>query len=631
MKHYWGYDAFRPGQLDVMEGVCRGEDTLALMPTGAGKSLLYQLPAMVIDGTCIVVTPLISLMKDQVDRLRRMGIAAVAIHSGMTLRQIDLALENCLYGKVKFLYVAPERLEGDTFRLRAARMKLSLVAVDEAHCISQWGYDFRPAYLKIAILRRMHPEVPVLALTASATPDVARDIMLHLQMDAGRVVRTTFIRRNLSYSVRGVEDKPMQLLRIINNVSGSGIVYVRTRKKTEQIAQLLEANGISADHYHAGLGYAERTIRQERWMNGTARVMVATSAFGMGIDKADVRFVVHFDIPDSPEEYYQEAGRAGRDGRRSYAVLLASPDERMLARQRFSTEFPPLDKILECYEAIFNYLQIGIGEGKNASMSFNLFEFAARQKIYSSVALNAVKILQMGGYMHLTEELDNPTRIIFTVNRDDLYKIRVEREDLDHFLRTILRLYDGVFTRLTAVDEKEIAYISGYTLQRVQELFKRLWQLRIIKYIPGNRSPLLILTEERLPAKDVYISPTIYETRKKVAAERVEAMFRYAEKGEGCRSVALAAYFGEDGSEECGICDLCIDRKRREGTVAPTPEEVLGKSIINILRREPLTVKELVMYLNIPPEDVVRRIDAMLSSGEISLDESGRLQTHSVL
>lgn len=623
LAKYWGYEGFRPVQLEVIESVCAGRDTLALMPTGAGKSLLYQLPAIAMEGVCIVVTPLIALMKDQTDRLRSLGINAAALHSGLTTRQIDLILDNASWGDVKFLYVAPERIAGNTFRTRVRKMNVNLLAVDEAHCISQWGYDFRPSYLRIAELRDLLPDVPMLALTASATPLVADDILRHLRMNDGRIIRSSFARANLSFAVRKTDDKQGQLLRVVSNVVGCGIVYVRTREAAEKLAAWLTEAGIVAEHYHGGLGHAERTIRQERWTRGDKRIIVATNAFGMGIDKADVRFVVHYDIPDSLEAYYQEAGRAGRDGRRSYAVLLTSSDDRSRAQKRFENEYPPLEKIKGCYEALFNYLGIGIGDGKFASFNFNIHEFAGRARMFTGTAHNAIKILQMNGYMTLSGENDNPPRIMFIVGRDDLYRVRVERDELDHIIRTLLRLYTGVFhDRLVAIDIREIADASGYTPERVQELLKNLWELRIIKYVPGSRSPILMLNEERLPIQDVFISPESYRIRKQMGEERLMGIFAYADSDDLCRSVQIQSYFGEQNASDCGSCDVCIARKKPR---AQLPSDTISEEILSMLRSGAMNVKQIVGKFLCDPQDVVAAIDRLAEEGKISPRGDGKI------
>ncbi|MBR7115913.1 MAG: RecQ family ATP-dependent DNA helicase, partial [Alistipes sp.] len=593
----------------------------ALMPTGGGKSLTYQVPTLAREGLCIVVTPLIALMKDQVDRLRRMGISATAIHSGMSYTQIDNALDNCVYGDVKFLYVAPERLATEAFRLRVQRMKVSLLAVDEAHCISQWGYDFRPSYLRIAELRQHLKDVPVLALTASATEMVAKDIMHHLDFQEPNILRSSFARPNLSYAVRHTDDKQEQLLRIINNVSGSGIVYMRSREGCEQLCETLRNQGISASYYHAGLPHAERSMRQEEWTTGKVRVMVATNAFGMGIDKADVRFVVHFTMCDSLESYYQEAGRAGRDGQRSYAVLLSSSDDSSKITKRFDAEFPPLEEVKSIYEKICDYVQVAVGDGLYASFIFNIHDFCRRERIYIGKVRAAINLLEQNGYLTLTEEMENPARIHFCISRDELYRIRVGRNELDHIIRIILRLYNGVFTEFRPIDERTIASTSGYTIERVKELLKRMWQLRIIRYIPANSSPMLFFNEERLPTKDLYISPETYVHRKELMAERFENMHHYAEQQTECRSVVLQRYFGDHKATACGTCDVCLAAKRRE----KSDGKALSESILDLLSREEMNIKELCRELKHSPEKVIAAVDKLKAEGKISAQISGKL------
>ena len=620
LAKYWGYKQFRPGQEAIIRSIIQGRDTLALMPTGGGKSITYQVPTLAREGLCIVITPLIALMKDQVDRLRKMGIAATAIHSGLSYTQIDIALDNCVYGDMKFLYIAPERLATEVFRLRVQRMKVSLLAIDEAHCISQWGYDFRPSYLRIAEIRRLLPEVPVLALTASATELVAKDIMHHLGFSQPNILRSSFARPNLSYAVRHTDDKNEQLLRVIENVAGSGIVYVRSREGCEQLAETLRSKGISASFYHAGLPHTERALRQEEWTQGKVRVMVATNAFGMGIDKADVRFVVHYTMCDSLESYYQEAGRAGRDGQRSYAVLLTSSDDASKINKRFEAEFPPLDEVKGIYDKVCDYLQIAVGDGHYASMVFNIHDFCRRERIYVGKVRAALDLLEQNGYMTLTEEMENPARILFCVSRDDLYRIRVRHNDIDQVIRTLLRLYNGVFTEFRAIDEQAIATNSGYTVERVKELLKRMWQLRIIRYIPANTSPMLFMDEERLPSKDLYISPDTYLHRKRLMQERFSNMLSYAEGEDECRSVTLQRYFGDDEATPCGVCDVCLTRKRQQ-----KDDATLGQEILSLLSQEPLSVRELCHQIKHNPERVAAIIDKMLAEGKISATISGKL------
>lgn len=621
LGRYWGYKEFRPGQQAVIDAIVNRYDTLALMPTGGGKSLTYQVPTMATNGLCIVITPLIALMKDQVDRLRQMGIAATAIHSGMSYSQIDIALDNCVYGDMKFLYIAPERLATESFRMRVQRMNVVLLAVDEAHCISQWGYDFRPSYLRIKEVRKLLPDVPVLALTASATQMVAEDIMRQLEFDKPNIIRSSFARANLSFAVRHTDDKNEQLLRVVNNVDGSGIIYMQSREGCEQLAEVLQQQGISASYYHAGLPHAERTMRQEEWTSGKVRIMVATNAFGMGIDKADVRFVVHYSMCDSLENYYQEAGRAGRDGKRSYAVLLAASDDNSKIAKHFEAEFPPLDDIKSIYEKICNFLQVPIGDGLYSSFIFNIHEFCVRERLFGGKVRAALKLLQQNGYMTLTEEFENPAKILFCISRDDLYKIRIDRQDLDHIIRTILRMYNGVFTEFRSINEQDIAASSGYTVEKVKELLKRMWQMRIIRYIPSNSSPMIFFDEERLPTKDIYISPDTYLHRKRLINERFENMVIYASNQTECRSVVIQRYFGDLDAQPCGICDICLAKRKRTKNDANT----LCITILKLLSQESLEAREICRQIKADPQLVAKAIDILKSENKISATSDGKL------
>lgn len=629
LRQYWGYEAFRPMQEEIIRSVMAGRDTLALLPTGGGKSLTYQVPTLAREGLCIVVTPLIALMKDQVDNLRRRGVQAVAIHSGLSPAEIDRLLDNCVYGTVKFLYIAPERIGTELFLMRVAKMNLQLIAVDEAHCISQWGYDFRPSYLRIAELRRAHPEVPILALTASATELVTRDIMENLQFPEQNLLRGDFLRPNLSYSVRQTDDKQGQLLRLVQNVPGTGIVYVRTREATEQVAEFLRSEGITAEAYHGGLAHAERSIRQEEWIQNRVRVMVATNAFGMGIDKPDVRFVVHYTMCDSLESYYQEAGRAGRDGKRAYALLLASEDDPQRIVRRYEQEFPPLEQVKDIYEEICSYLQIAIGDGAQTSHLFNIFEFCARNHRYEGTVESAIKLLQLNGYITLTDAQENPARVMFMVSRDELYRIRVNRNELDPFIRVLLRLYNGVFNDFRPINEGEIATWSGYSVERVRELLKRLWQLRVIRYIPSNRSPILYLHEERLPREDLYIAPETYRRRKELIEERFEQMLHYAQNEEQCRSTVLDHYFGGKSDIACGICDICL-RKRREEKArrgeTQADEATLREQIIATLQANPTEPHALLQRLKASPERASELLRQLLEEGLITQSGEGLLK-----
>lgn len=621
LKEHWGYENFRPGQEQIIHAVMSGKDTLALMPTGGGKSLTYQVPTMAMEGLCIVITPLIALMKDQVDRLRKLQIPAVAIHSGLSLSQIDIALDNCVYGDIKFLYIAPERLATEAFRLRVQRMNVAMIAVDEAHCISQWGYDFRPSYLRIKEIRKRLPKVTILALTASATELVAKDIMHNLGFERPHIIRSSFARPNISFAVRHTDDKQEQLMRIINNVEGSGIVYMRSREGCEQLAEFLRSNGVSASFYHAGLPHVERSLRQEEWTQGKVRIMVATNAFGMGIDKADVRSVVHYSMCDSLESYYQEAGRAGRDGKRSYAVLLVASDDESRIVKRFEQEFPPLETIRSIYEKVCYFVQIAVGDGLYASVVFNIHEFCRREKLYIGTVRQVMALLELNNYLTLTEEMENPARIMFAVSRDDLYKIRIDRQDLDHVIRTILRLYNGVFTEFRAIDEQLIASTSGYTIEHVKELLKRMWQMRIIRYIPANTSPILFFNEERLPTRDLFIAPETYQQRKRLISERFENMVRYASEQQVCRSVMMQQYFGDTEAQPCGVCDVCLERKR----LRRNNPDMLTEAILQSLRCESKSARELSREFKHDPKLIAQAIEDLQQKGKISATTSGKL------
>ena len=624
LERWWGYKEFRPMQREIIESVLQGRDTLALMPTGGGKSITYQVPALTLEGLCIVVTPLIALMKDQVDQLQRRGISAVAVHSGLDPRRIEIALDNCTYGDVKMLYIAPERLETEAFKVRLRRMNISLIAVDEAHCISQWGYDFRPSYLNIAKIREFAPEAPILALTASATEEVARDIMRHLNFGEDNILRSSFARPNLSYVVRDSGDKYENLLRVINNVPGSGIVYMRTREGAEQLAERLRKDGINANFYHAGLPSMERSLRQDEWRDGKTRVIVATNAFGMGIDKADVRFVIHFAMCDSLEAYYQEAGRAGRDGKRSYAVLLAEQRDGESIAKLFKTEFPPIADIKRVYELVCNYLQVAVGDGFGASFAFNIYDFCHSVKLSSIMVTNALKILEQNRLMTLIDEQDNPAKLMFTCSRDSLYKLNAEGNDMDNMLLAILRLYNGVFTHFRNIDELQIASFAHLTPERVHELLKVLWRMHVIRYIPAARTPMIYFDTERLPQKDLYIAPETYRYRYDRAVERFNSMLHYTTSTDECRSKIIEEYFGEPDAKDCGICDVCL-AKRKRGEMLSLAESI-DAQIFSILAEGEKTVKDIVAQISGRTELIAERIDYLLAEKKISVSISGKVK-----
>ena len=566
LKKYWGYEGFRPMQEEIINSALEGKDTLALMPTGGGKSVCFQVPAMAREGLCLVVSPLIALMKDQVQNLNSKGIKALAIYSGMPYSKIDITLDNAIYGDFKFLYVSPERLHTPLFKERVKRMEINFLVVDEAHCISQWGYDFRPAYLEIKEIKKLIGDVPVIALTATATKSVADDIMRCLDFQVPNVISSGFERKNLSYVVRNVDDKFGNLLKICNGVPGTGIVYVRERKRCEEISSFLRQNGITADFYHAGLGKELREAKQDAWKNDETRVIVATNAFGMGIDKPDVRFVVHYDLPDSLEAYFQEAGRAGRDGKRSYATLLWNSTDIQRLRQIHTVSFPDLEYIKDIYQKVFIYLNIPYEDGRESVNKFNLIEFSKKFSLNSVSAYYAIKYIEQEGYWELTDEMDNPSRIMFIVGRDELYRVQIDNPELDKFIKSILRIYTALFSRLTSIDEEYIARVTMDSPVGVKEKLKQLSKLRIIKYIPRVRTPLIIMNNERLLESNLYISPKRYEERKGLFQKRIESMISYVKEDEICRSRQLIDYFGQETENDCGICDVCI-RNRNNSNI----------------------------------------------------------------
>ncbi len=557
LKQYWGYDSFRDLQEEIITSIGEGKDTLGLMPTGGGKSITFQVPALAQEGICIVITPLIALMKDQVQNLRKREIKALAIYSGMTRQEILTALENCIFGNYKFLYISPERLDTEIFRTKLRSMKVSMITVDESHCISQWGYDFRPAYLKIAEIRELLPEVPVLALTATATPEVVTDIQARLKFREGNVFRMSFERKNLAYIVRKTDNKTKELLYILQRISGSAIIYVRNRRRTKEITELLMNEGITADFYHAGLDNAVKDLRQKRWQSGEVRVMVATNAFGMGIDKPDVRIVLHLDLPDSPEAYFQEAGRAGRDGEKAYAVILYSKSDKTTLHKRVVDTFPDKEYILNVYEHLQYYYQMAMGDGFQCIREFNLEEFCRKFKYFPVPVDSALKILTQAGYLEYTDEQDNSSRILFTIRRDELYKLREMGKEAEALIQSILRSYTGVFTDYAYISEESLAVRTGLTRQQIYNILVTLTKRRIVDYIPRKKTPYIIYTRERLELRFLHIPASVYEERKARYEARIKAMEEYVTTENICRSRMLLRYFGEKNEHNCGQCDVC--------------------------------------------------------------------------
>ena len=557
LHEYFGYDSFRSIQEDIIRSIGSGRDTLGLMPTGGGKSITFQVPALAMPGVCIVVTPLIALMKDQVAKLRERGIKATAIYSGMSRDSIVVALDNCILGGYKFLYISPERLSSEIFLTKLRHMEVSFITIDESHCISQWGYDFRPSYLAIADIRKQLPEAPILALTATATPEVVDDIQEKLMFRAKNVFRMSFERKNLNYIVRSTENKEGELLHILNRVEGSAIVYVRNRDKTREIAKMLVENGISASFYHAGLDTHDKDKRQQQWTVGNTRVIVATNAFGMGIDKADVRLVIHYEMPDSPEAYYQEAGRAGRDGLTAYAVLLYSPDDKRKLSRRISDNYPEKEFIRNVYERLGYYYQMAVGDGMGCRYDFDLNDFCRAYHLPLVQTDSALRLLTQAGYIHYEEEEEHTSRLRFTIQRDELYRRYDISETSDQVIRTLLRLYSGVFSDYVFIDEKSISEVSGIALESLYESLLGLSRARVVHYVPRRTCPSITFTQKRIDTSRIVISPAVYEERKEKYALRIEAMKEYALSETQCRSRMLLRYFGERSSLPCQQCDNC--------------------------------------------------------------------------
>ncbi len=596
-----------------------GKDTLGLMPTGGGKSMTFQVPALEKDGICLVVTPLISLMKDQVGRLKKKGIKASALYSGMSRSEIMITLDNCLYGDYKFLYVSPERTKTELFRAKFEKMKVSLLAVDEAHCISQWGYDFRPSYLSISDLREIHPEVPVLALTATATLDILDDIQEKLKFREKNVLRTSFERKNLIYQAINSDDKLHKLIRIVQDIHGSGIIYVRSRKNAREISEELKRNRISATYYHAGLDYTQRDKRQDDWTKGSVRIIVATNAFGMGIDKAEVRFVLHYDIPDSIESYFQESGRAGRDNKDAMTILLYNKNDKSRMDKRVRSNFPEIKEIKRIYEAIGNFFQIPVGGGKNLVLDFNIGEFASRFKLNMVVVYNSLKILEREGYLELTEEVRNPSRVHFLAGRDDLYRFQVENRSFDGFIKLILRSYTGLFNEFVPIVESFLARKGNISPTLVEEYLKRLSSMKIISYIPGKRTPFVIYSEERLDKKNLSISHDKFVKRKEGFILRQKKMWDYVGSKAKCRSQFLLDYFGEKDALRCGKCDICT--RRNDLGLSVYEFDLILEEIKDILQIQNYKLEALVTKLKMEEEKVVKVIRFLLDNGKIKYDE----------
>ena len=620
LKQYWGYDSFRDLQEEIITSIGEGKDTLGLMPTGGGKSITFQVPALAQEGICIVITPLIALMKDQVQNLRKREIKALAIYSGMTRQEILTALENCIFGNYKFLYISPERLDTEIFRTKLRSMKVSMITVDESHCISQWGYDFRPAYLKIAEIRELLPEVPVLALTATATLEVVTDIQARLKFREGNVFRMSFERKNLAYIVRKTDNKTKEIPYILQRISGSAIIYVRNRRRTKEITELLMNEGITTDFYHAGLDNAVKDLRQKRWQSGEVRVMVATNAFGMGIDKPDVRIVLHLDLPDSPEAYFQEAGRAGRDGEKAYAVILYSKSDKTTLHKRVVDTFPDKEYILNVYEHLQYYYQMAMGDGFQCIREFNLEEFCRKFKYFPVPVDSALKILTQAGYLEYTDEQDNSSRILFTIRRDELYKLREMGKEAEALIQSILRSYTGVFTDYAYISEESLAIRTGLTRQQIYNILVTLTKRRIVDYIPRKKTPYIIYTRERLELRFLHIPASVYEERKARYEARIKAMEEYVTTENICRSRMLLRYFGEKNEHNCGQCDVCLSKRATNDLSEESYEEV-KRQILDLLSHSPLTPAETADQIKAEKEDIGQVIRYLLDEGELKMQD----------
>jgi len=628
LKKYWGFTGFRPLQDEIIRSVWEGKDTLGLMPTGGGKSLTFQVPTMGMEGICIVVSPLVALMKDQVHHLQEKEIKAELLYSGLSRGEIEIILSKCLFGNMKFLYISPERISSDIFRKKVVQMNVCLIAIDESHCISQWGYDFRPSYLKILELRELLPEAPVLALTATATKDVVDDIQDKLGFHEKNVFRKSFERKNLIYLVREIEDKRRYLLKILTKQRGSSVVYVRSRKKCKELTEFLKINNIKAEYYHAGLKNEVKDYRQERWRKGIVQVMVATNAFGMGIDKPDVRTVIHMDLPDSLEAYFQEAGRAGRDGKKAYAVLLYGNPDRVQLLKRVRTAFPEKDYIYRVYQALGNFLQVAEGAGKDAVFDFDLSLFCHNFKFNVLQAFNALKILERAGYIELTDDTEHETKIHFSVQRDDLYKFQVANRDFDAFIKLLLRSFTGLFTDYVPVNIDLLAKRSKVNPELIRQYLKELAQYKIIKYIPRKKTPFLIYTQEKLPQNFLKLEKEVYQDRKANLEKKIQAVIDYAETKTICRSKFLLEYFGQGYAPVCGVCDICKETNT-EG-MSNNEFQKIYEEIRVLLGDQILSVNDMVNKSLHAEEKVLEVIRFLKDNEEVNSLDGNRIKWVSI-
>lgn len=619
LNKYWGYNSFRYLQEDIIKSVLEGNDTLGLMPTGGGKSITFQVPTMAMDGMAIIITPIISLMKDQVDNLLKRKIKATYLHSGLSFTEKRKVIDKCLFGNYKFLYVSPERLQSENFLDQLRDIKISLIVIDEAHCISQWGYDFRPSFLKIINLRNAIPNVPILALTATATPQVVNDIVDKLKLRTPHIFSMSFARNNLSYVVRKSEDKISQLIHILNNIAGSGIVYVRSRSKTKLIAEELHRSNIDADFYHAGLAIEDKEEKQNKWKSGNCRIMVATNAFGMGIDKPDVRIVVHCDCPNSLEEYYQEAGRAGRDGKRSYAVLLISHNDKTTLKKRIADLFPSRDFIKKVYELVGIFLDVAIGDGYNKTYDFNFNLFCKTFKLPVLPTHNALRLLTQAGYIEFIEEIETLSRVMILAQKEELYNLRNISEKNDTVLQAILRQYTGLFADYVFINEELLSRKYNISQEDIYDALLTLTRMHILHYIPRKRTPYIIFTTAREETKYLLIPKTIYEEQKKRIVYRIENMEEYAYSIDKCREKMLLDYFGDKTTNNCGTCDVCIDKKKKDSY---TEKDIID-GILYMTQNKPRTINDFIETLAFPKAEIIKTVSRLADERIIILTASG--------
>jgi len=622
LNQYWGFDSFRPLQEDIINSVLSGNDMLALMPTGGGKSLCYQVPAMITDGLCLVISPLIALMKDQVENLRRKGITAFAIYSGMSRKEVINCFKVASESNCRFLYVSPERLETSLFKEYLPGLAISLIAVDEAHCISQWGYDFRPPYLRIAALREELPDVPVLALTASATPDVQNDICDKLNFKDSKIFRQSFERPNLSYSTFKVDSKINKIHEILRKVPGSAIIYCKSRKRTKEISELLSLQNISSNYYHAGLVQEERNKKQEDWIHNRTRIIVSTNAFGMGIDKPDVRVVIHADAPDCLENYYQEAGRAGRDGKTAYAVLLYDDRDLFELEEMAAIRFPSLEEIRNVYQAVANYLQIPTGSGEGRYYDFDITDFIKKFKLTSHTTLYSLKALEQEGWLSFNEQVFLPSRVMFTTNKDHLYEFETSYPQLEPCIKSLLRAYEGIFDQSTSISERVLAGMMKSEPEEVKKLLFELHRFGIIEYNPQKDTPQIMLLHNRIKAEDISINMAAYNKRKDQFRARIKQLTEFIREEAECRSRIIGSYFGDNKIRACGICDNCL--RQKAVTLSKEEFETLQHRIINMIKYESLHTKDLLLKLTgIKKEKAWKVLEFLQAEKEIELDKNG--------